>query len=293
MENLEKMSDKNLLWKCEQYGRAALIWRNRFRTLLPEVERRKLYLRKGFASIYEFGKKLAGLSEAQVSESLNIAPRLHDKPELKNLLESGEVSINKIARIIPIATPENEKELAEKAQLLPLSALKTFVRDMRAQGKCPVDQKTENENIFLQELGLNDEMIKRLKELRRREIDINVELSKFLDLREAQIEEEKEKITVSLSLKNTRYIPVRTKALLKKEFGNKCAKSDCTKKAQHIHHTARYDLTYSHDPHFLAPLCAEHHAIAHAIDIKATDRRWQTIHHEKYIATDGINWQHK
>jgi hypothetical protein len=39
------------------------------------------------------------------------------------------VSINKLARIVSIATPENEEELVEKIKILPKSALDTLVRD--------------------------------------------------------------------------------------------------------------------------------------------------------------------
>lgn len=295
--DLATISDKILLERCEDFGKRALFWRNKFRALLPEVERRKLYLRKGFSNIYEFGERLAGLSEAQIAESLNIAPRLADKPELKKLLESGNVSVNKIARIISIATPENEEELAEKVQLLSKGALEVFARDVKCAARSDFmqaanpsvglpGQKVESGNIFLQELGLSDDNVERLKELRQRGIDVNAELSEFLDQRESQIKTEKLQIAESLvhtessparaeSLAPGRYIPVRIKNLIKKEFGNKCAKEGCTKKAKNIHHTARYGLTYSHDPHFLAPLCIEHHAIAHTIDVKATDRRWR------------------
>ena len=38
------------------------------------------------------------------------------------MLENGEVSINKLARVVSIATPENEEELAEKVKVLPTSA---------------------------------------------------------------------------------------------------------------------------------------------------------------------------
>lgn len=64
--------------------------------------------------------------------TLNLEKRFEDKPILKNLLVNGEVSINKLARIVSIATPDNEKELAEKIKLLPKSALATFVRDEKA-----------------------------------------------------------------------------------------------------------------------------------------------------------------
>ena len=61
--------------------------------------------------------------------ALNLRERVEDKPALKKMLENGEISINKLARVVSIATPENEEELAEKLRILPKSALETLVRD--------------------------------------------------------------------------------------------------------------------------------------------------------------------
>ncbi|MFA5821388.1 MAG: hypothetical protein WC873_04835, partial [Candidatus Gracilibacteria bacterium] len=60
----------------------------------------------------------------------------------------------------------------------------------------------------------------------------------------------------------------KTRKLLHAEYGTKCAISHCQKPAQTIHHTARFALSQAHDPHYLAPLCHEHHLIAHTIDRK-------------------------
>lgn len=131
MDTIRGLSDKVLLEQCVKFGREALLWRNKFRALLPEVDRRKLWAKKDYGSIYEFGERLAGLSMAQVAESLNVALRLEDKPALKELLESGEISVNKILRVMSIATVENEGELAEKVQILSKNALEVFVRDVK------------------------------------------------------------------------------------------------------------------------------------------------------------------
>ncbi|HLG25330.1 MAG TPA: hypothetical protein VI588_00865, partial [Candidatus Gracilibacteria bacterium] len=66
------MSDEKLFRLCKYYGEQARAWRQKFCGLLPEVNRRKLHERKGFGSIFEFAKKLAGLSEEQVRRVLNL-----------------------------------------------------------------------------------------------------------------------------------------------------------------------------------------------------------------------------
>jgi len=280
--DISDLSDAELLDRCERYGREALVWRNRFRALLPEVERRRLYLRKGFSSIYVFGKILAGLSEAQVDESLSLSPRLHDKPALRSLLESGEVSVNKITRVMSLATSENEEELAEKVRVMSVDALKTFVRDVKIEMRQESDkaefldvQKPESNSMFEQEseFGFSPEVVSKLRALKMKGIDINTALLEFLQEREAYIEQEKDDIAEELALQggSGRYVPKRVKDIVREEYGTKCAKEGCLKKSEQLHHTARYGLTKSHDPHFLAPLCKAHHEIAHALDVRKVE----------------------
>jgi len=66
----------------------------------------------------------------------------------------------------------------------------------------------------------------------------------------------------------SRYIPVETRKILKAEYGTKCAIPHCQKPSKTIHHTARFAISQSHNPYYLAPICREHHNIAHTIDQK-------------------------
>lgn len=63
---ITQLTDQELYRKAKLYGKNALLWRRKFMGLLPEVERRRLYEKKGFGSVFEFSFKLAGLSEEQV-----------------------------------------------------------------------------------------------------------------------------------------------------------------------------------------------------------------------------------
>ena len=232
--------------------------------------------------MYEFGERLAGLSMAQVAESLNIAQRLEDKPVLKGLLESGEVSVNKIVRVMSIATVANESELAEKIQLLSKNALEVFVRDVKlsqesALESLPGQTLAEETFSFLQEdvneLGLKGEVIQRLGDLKAKGIDVNEALLEFLNQREQELAETKDQIATQLPKSSSRYIPTRVKNIIKQEHGNQCAATRCQKPSENIHHTRRFGNIPSHDPNFMAPLCREHHQIAHAIDIKVAEMR--------------------
>ncbi|MFA5820601.1 MAG: hypothetical protein WC873_00580 [Candidatus Gracilibacteria bacterium] len=275
------LTDEKLYEQCKHYGRLALNYRNKFTGLLPEVNRRRLYQQKGFSSIFEFAFKLAGLSKEQVQAALNLGLKFADKPALKEIFVSGKVSVSKLARIVGVATIENQEFLANQVQLLPKSSLETLARDIK--NRLPGQANGNQNGLFethdpalageyasipqLQNLSLSSEVIAKLSELQNKGLNINKLILEFLAKREHEISLEKAQISEAQTLKpDTRHIPSKIKKILKKEHGTKCAISHCQKSAQTIHHTARFAITKNHDPHFLAPLCREHHLIAHSID---------------------------
>lgn len=257
------MTDQELYEKAYLYGKNALLWRQKFTGLLPEIEKRRLYEKKGFGSVFEFAFKLAGLSEKQVKNALNLGRSFSDKPALKALLEKGEVSVHKLVRVQSVATVDSEAFWAEQVKLLPKKALETLVRDERAP--------TQNASLYPQgtlpgqRVELSESVQQRLAELQAKGLDVNGLLTEFLDKREEEIEREKE-VLATQSKEPSSYVPVAIRRLLQKEHGKKCSIPNCKKPSQEIHHTRRFSLVRSHDPHYLAPLCKEHHQLAHLVD---------------------------
>ena len=155
----------------------------------------------------------------------------------------------------------------------------TFALD-RSQGQANLDFENIEKNVpninQLLSLGLNKEVVQRLSELKAKGFDVNQILTALLDTREKKIIEEKAKTAEDVEKKEqeknakgeevTRHIPKKAERILEKEFGTKCAVHRCSHEADHIHHTARFELTKSHNPYFLAPLCKQHHDIAHVMD---------------------------
>jgi len=298
---MNSLTDEKLYELCQHFGKLALNYRNKFAGLLPEVNRRRLYEQKGFRSIFEFAFKLAGLSEKQVRIALNLEKSFSDKPILKELFITGQVSANKLARITSIATVENQGFLANQVQLLSKSAVETLVRDVkfsnqnsgnqnglfetRIEAKSLPGQNARHaraERVRLypdsQNLILSAEVIAKLSELQNKGLDINELILEFLKEREKKIENEKAEISaqakskensaLATAKKTSRYIPAKTKKLLHAIYGTKCAIDNCQKPAKAVHHTIRFAISQAHNPRYLAPLCREHHQIAHSIDRK-------------------------
>ena len=204
--------------------------------------------------------------------TLNLGQRFSDKPALKALLENGEVSVNKLVRVASIATTENEGKLAEAVQILPKTALETLVRGEKNSNLNSLS-KPLFEVVPGHDLRLSEEVTKRLLELKEKGIDVNEVLLEFLDRREQEIAEEKEAISKGLKTAKSGYVPARTKKILQKEHGTKCSIVTCKKPAEHLHHTQTFALSKRHDPRYLAPLCKDHHVIAHSINLKVQEKR--------------------
>lgn len=307
------MTDEKLYGLCKKYGENALYFRRKFIGLLPEVFKRKLYEKKGFGSIFEFAAKLCGVSEEQVRRVLNLEKKFEEMPVLKEMLVNGKVSTGKLARVASIATPDNAEVLAMQVKVLSQKALEVLVRDEKSAGgglgahvvpdsadglQTPIfDDKSVRAHI--KEPQLDDDVKQQLFDLQEKGIDINNLLREMLEKRKAGISAEKNAVgeeengkaalraeerknrgnkgeSESAATKSSsRYISVKVRKILREEHGDKCSINGCRRPARQIHHTQRFALAGVHDPRYMAPLCEEHHKIAHAIDV-TTRGKWRS-----------------
>lgn len=175
----EKLTDSQLYKLAQGYGLRAKQWMRKFEGLLPEIYKRKLYKRRGFASIHEFSAKLAGMSHEKADKILRLSSQLEDKPTLKALLESGGASYCKIEKVAYIATPETEAAWAEKVLNVPQPALELCVQEAR---------KNNREEVTLQSNFPPD---KNTNEFSTISFKINTELEYELRLLKQKLEKEK------------------------------------------------------------------------------------------------------
>lgn len=280
------MTDEQLLELCQKYGMNALLWRQKFIGLLPEVERRKLYLKKGYSSIFEFAARLGGVSREQVLLVLRLDKSFESTPQVEKALISGEVPLSKLARVASVVNPETQEFWLEKSKLLSKGALEVLVKDNKSMpGHALNSNKTKKKHQTLKipqsdELQLAPDVRQNLLELQNKGIDVNGFLRTSLKERQQKIQSEKHEIAMELEKQPnsiSRYIPAHIKHLIKKEFGEKCAISYSTNKSNTIHHTQRFSLDPTHNPFFLAPLCSQHHEIAHVVDVKVAEQRTNQI----------------
>ena len=249
------MDDSTLYRLCQEYGNNARMWSRKFAALLPEVDKRQLYCKHGFYSIYEFAAKLAGMSRKTVEEVLRTYSKVEDRPLLKAQIE--QFGWSKVRVITPLIETVEETKLVEMVKTLPREALAECVHELK--GFKPrefetitfkVDKKTALEfRKFQQEL--------------EKEAKVKMPLGKVLAKLLSKIEPApKISSVLGKSKKVTRYVPVHTKREAVAKHNGKCAYPSCNKPYQEIHHPQRFAIKRSHED--IVPLCKNHHRIAHA-----------------------------
>lgn len=278
MKNLNERESK-LYALCCEYGGKARHWRDKFVGLLPEVAKLELYKKLGFLSVFEFAAKLAGVSHDQVRLVLNLEQRFEDKPLLHEVLVEGEVSLSKLARVVSVATVENESALVAHLKVLPRAAVETMVRDLKMAGN---DAHSLPSGLPGQTLTLSEEVTQKLLELQTKGLDVNDLLLEFLEKRERDIEDEKTAVAFECEETSSRYIPVKVRNVVEKEHGDKCSMPHCSRPSENLHHTQRFSLVQRHDPHFIAPLCKNHHTLAHAVDVSVQEKRQMALQPSRF-----------
>ena len=187
-ENIEQIPDKDLLALCNKYGRDAILWRKKFIGLLPEVNRRRLYEKENFQSIYHFAAVSAGVSKDQVDRVLGLYKTFEDKPDLKKVLVDGTASISKLSRITKIATSKNQAYLAVQAQTNSRKVLETIAKDeIEARARAREENQLFKERPKLN-FELPDEVINELNRLHKIDKDIGKLLQEFFDQKNKEIE---------------------------------------------------------------------------------------------------------
>ncbi len=175
------------------------------------------------------------------------------------LLTSGAVSVNKLARVISVVTPENEAFLVNQVQMLSQGSLEVLVRDIKHDKVSLRTQNAARLNIpetMQVSITVDQDVAEKLEELRKKGIDVNQELRLFFEQRKQEIEQEKDQIAHELATQDkpqTRYLPGRVQKVIQKEHGNICSRTGCNKQAVDIHHEKRWGVDPSNDPHYLSP----------------------------------------
>jgi len=281
-------SDESLHKNFIEYGRNAKEWLRKCALLLPEIDRQKIWQKKGFSSIFEYAAKLAGMSRSSVEDALRVMKKVEDKPALRKIVE--QKGINAVRPVVAIATVETADFWAKKAEIMSKNTLETYVREYKKQfregenfnrldgrtGTAAQSEKGANSSAthLGQSAGtktiimtLSPEIAAKLEKLKGNGSWDDL-MNELLKIREEKLEAEKPQPVETPS----RHIPAKVKNFAVAKTRGQCAFPGCTKPYKTLHHTQRFAIDHVHDPDHLVPLCEAHEHLAHHGLIANEDR---------------------
>jgi HD superfamily phosphohydrolase len=260
-----KNSEKILHEKFSEYGRNAKEWLRKCALLLPEIERRRIWEKKGFSNIYEYAGKLANMSRYQVNEALRVLRGVENKPELKKVVE--EKGINAVKPVLTVATEASDRFWAEKASKMSKHALETYVQEYKKSGLPGKSNAECSESGLPRKSVVEEKMIlmtftketaEQLEKLKGEESWEEL-MKEFLKMREEKLEAEKPEKVITKS----RPVPAKIEKHIVKRCNKKCEFPNCKKPYKILHHVDRYALKKEHDPDKIFALCEGHERLFH------------------------------
>lgn len=272
--------------------------------MLPRIRDEEVWKKKGYDSIYDYARILAGMSKNSVDDALWIMDKIANKPELREI--AREKGLSAVRPVVAIATEETSQFWAEKASDMSQNTLKTYVRNSRdrvnpSQRVASQDEDMSNGDIKTASIymKLEVEVIEKLKlikgdrdwnELMKDLLgDCAEELSKSAD---GGAEEKPASINTG-----KRHVPKKIQNYVTRKTSGLCAYPGCSKPYEILHHTKRFALDGAHDPDTIKPLCKAHERLAHGGLIENEElmpvdwamRKQPDINNPKYAVDKKVN----
>ena len=272
---MKNIQHKDLHKQFIQLGRERNRITYKLLALLPKIYKGKVYEAEGYATIYDYAARIAGLSPGVVTKAIKLEKKLQNMPHLQKRIETQ--GINKVGIIAGLATEENEKELADKVDHMSKPALQEYSKESR--GKLTTNWQVElDEEMMFMFLKLKKKFGKNLsnKECLRKILEgmqekpnpnLNPNPKK---VEKSQNSKKTEKIPgeilVQIDSKNRGFQNKKSKfrytsVSQKEELGDRCAHLGCCRPAEVFHHIDRF--SEHHNNKNQKPLCKEHHEFAH------------------------------
>ena len=262
---MNELNDRQLHKKFTKLGLKRTALTRKLYIMIPEIERRKIYIKKGCKNIQEYALKYAGLSYSAVRSCITILNKANKFPLIASEIEN--VGIYKADLALKIANKENEAIVVDKMKNMSRSAFKLLVSEMKIHGfsdrKCDAVPMKKSICIKGESLKIFNKLKFKNKNLNEDEL-----ILKILKLAENQMQQDM-KIS-SLGHKTakkflpagiSRYIPASKRNEVIEKSDGLCQYPNCSSKIDTFHHIDRFSENKSHNN--IIGLCKEHHEFAH------------------------------
>ena len=206
---LKNIQDEELLLSCREQVLIEKSAKAKVLEFLNEIDRRRLWVKEGYGSMYDFCIRYLGYSEGEANRRIQAARLSLRVEEVKPLLEQGEISLTSLTLLSPVLNQENAKEILPKV-------VGKSSREVEVVIKEHFPERGMKKEYF--EVEIDQEMKSLLEEARKLagEKDNELFLKKVL---KAYVREKRER---KVDSKHTRRVAVPTAREVKKKAGFRC-----------------------------------------------------------------------
>ncbi|MGZ3689082.1 MAG: HNH endonuclease [Bdellovibrionota bacterium] len=248
-----------------------------------EIERRGLFLVRGYSSLFEMAKREFGYTEAEAFTRITAMRVAKEVPEVKERLEQGRLSLTNITMVQTFARAEKKKgnlvgAEEKRALLLKLEGKSTREAEKVMKEISPESVPLERERVLTQteteiRFVADGKLMGMFQELRNLWAHQNPDFTYaelFAKMAEKLLAKTRVKETVgarqpSEAVRRSRYVPSRNRTKLRDERAAGCAFQDpktgrtCASSfGLEIDHIQPFSLGGSHEPENLRWLCRAH-----------------------------------
>lgn len=125
------IAEVSRLASCERRATVALL------VALIELDRRRLYLSRGYSSLFEYCRRVLALSEHEALNRIEAARALRRHPALQARLESGALTLTALRLLAPHLTTSNCEQVAAHAAGKTTEEIRRLVASLNPQPPVP------------------------------------------------------------------------------------------------------------------------------------------------------------
>ncbi|MGK5090092.1 HNH endonuclease [Bdellovibrionota bacterium FG-2] len=125
--------------------------------ILQQLDRHRVYLKHGHASLFLYVVRELGLSESVAYNLITVSRKAREVPELRSLIAAGTITLSNARKIAPVLTPQNKAEWLQKAASLSQRQLEKEIVKVRPQAVTPESVSYVTENRVRLEVGLSEQ----------------------------------------------------------------------------------------------------------------------------------------
>ncbi len=152
-------------------------------SILQEFDKYRGYLHFGCTSLYQYCIDILKLSEATTYNFTTVCRKAVQVPELKIAIDSGEISVSKARKIVPVLTKENHDEWLALAKTSTTREIEKAVAKAQPQMAVKESIKYVAEDRLAVTVGFSEEEI----EIMKRVIDLESQRTKSASSRKDAI----------------------------------------------------------------------------------------------------------